>query len=349
MTAVSKKMIKNKSKIFSRIKFSQNNDQILQKKINIFFQLLNITVKTKPYLVVIVLHEYLRNLYPEDMFLKFTENNHKKRIAKTLKQLTELIELSNKIKSYNIKFKKELVHKNLIQKNDQVFSKIFIAHKNKIHEKKYLKNLKNLGLDKKYFKNKYILDAGTGAGRHAKIFSYLSARKIIAVDSKLTIKKNLKEIKIKNVIYKEGNVLNLKFRNSVFDFVNCYGVLHHTSSIDKGIQELLRVLKKGGFLFLCIYGKGGIFWDSRKKMNKLFKQIPQDYTAKIFEMINVPKERFVFEDCWYAPIETHTYKKKLEQMLSGYKINSFKKIINKNFEKNKKIWGDGDLLYLIKK
>ncbi len=338
-------MIKNKLIINS----SQNNKQLLQKELDIFFKLLNILVKTKPYLVVIVLHEYFRNLYPDDTFLKFSENNHKKRITKTLKQLIKFVKISSKIKSYNIKFKKELVHKNLIEKNDLVFSKIFLAHENKIHNKKYLNNLKNLGLNKRYFKNKYILDAGTGAGRHAKIFSSLSARKIIAVDNKLTIKKNLKETKIKNVIYKEGNVLNLKFRKSVFDFVNCYGVLHHTSTIDKGIQELLRVLKKGGYLLLYIYGRGGIYWKSRKEMNKIFRNIPQNYTRKIFEIINVPKERFIFEDCWYAPIETYTYKKKLEKILIGHKIDSFKRLINKTFEKNKNIWGDGELIYLIKK
>ena len=319
------------------------------KKINKFFHLLNIAVKTKPYLVIIVLHEYFRNLYPNDMFLKFTENNHKKRIEETLEQLTKLIELSNKIKTYNIKFKKEPIHKSLIQKNDQVFSKIFFDHKNKFYEKKYLNNLKKLGLDKRYFKNKYILDAGTGAGRHSKIFSSLSARKIIAVDGKLTINRNLQKNKIKNVIYKEGNVLNLKFKNSVFDFVNCYGVLHHTSNIDKGIQELLRVLKKGGYLLLYIYGRGGIYWKSRKEMNKIFRNIPQNYTKKMFEVINVPKERFIFEDCWYAPIEKYTYKKKLEKILIGYKIDSFKRLINKTFEKNKDIWGDGELIYLIKK
>ena len=337
-------MIKNKLIIDS-----SQNKQLLQKELDIFFKHLNIMVKTQPYLVVIVLHEYLRNLYPDDTFLKFSENNHKKRITKVLKQLIKFVKISNKIKTYNIKFEKELIHKNLIEKNDLVFSKTFLAHENKNHNKKYINNLKNLGLNKRYFKDKFILDAGTGAGRHAKIFSSLSARKIIAVDNKLTIKKNLNEPKIKNVIYKEGNVLNLKFKKSVFDFINCYGVLHHTSSIDKGIQELLRVLKKGGYLLLYIYGKGGIYWKSRKEMNKIFRKIPQNYTKKIFEMINVPKERFIFEDCWYAPIETYTYKKNLEKMFISHKIDSFKKLINKTFDKNKNIWGDGELVYLIKK
>ena len=337
-------MIKNKLIINS-----SQNKQLLHKELDIFFKHLNIMVKTKPYLVVIVLHEYLRNLYPDDTFLKFSENNHKKRITKVLKQLIKFVKISNKIKTYNIKFEKELIYKNLIEKNGLAFSQIFLNNQNRIHNKKYLNNLKNLGLNKRYFKDKFILDAGTGAGRHAKIFSSLSARKIIAIDGKLTIKKNLNEPKIKNVIYKEGNVLNLKFKKSVFDFVNCYGVLHHTSNIDKGIQELLRVLKKGGYLLLYIYGKGGIYWKSRKKMNKIFTKIPQNYTRKIFEMINVPKERFIFEDCWYAPIETYSYKKKLEKMFISHKIDSFERLINKTFEKNKNIWGDGDLIYLIKK
>ena len=111
-----------------------------------------------------------------------------KKISQTLKQLIKFVKISSKIKSYNIKFEKKLIHK-------------------------------NLGLNKRYFKDKFILDTGTGVGRNEKIFSSLSARKNIAVNNKLTIK-NLNEPKIKNVIYKEGNVLNLKFKKTVFDFVS---------------------------------------------------------------------------------------------------------------------------------
>lgn len=332
-----------------RIKSFKKNNYNLQKRIDFFFKLLNTTVKTKPYIVIIVLHEFFRNLYPEDIFLKFSENNHKKRISNKIEELTNFIILCNNIKSYEIKFKKEMIFKKLFRRNDQVFSKIFLHHNDIVHTKKYLKNLRKLGLDKKYFRNKYILDAGTGAGRHAKILSSLYAKKIIGIDNKLTIKKNLKEIKKKNITFKEGNVLNLKFKKSFFDFVNCYGVLHHTGNIEKGIKEILRVLKKGGYLLLFIYGNGGIFWNARKQMNRIFKKIPQYYTRKIFELLNVPNERFIFEDCWYAPIETYTYKNKLEKILKGHKVETFKRLINKTYEKNKSIWGDGDLIYLIKK
>ena len=39
-----------------------------------------------------------------------------KKISQTLKQLIKFVKISSKIKSYNIKFEKELIHKNLLKK-----------------------------------------------------------------------------------------------------------------------------------------------------------------------------------------------------------------------------------------
>ena len=49
----------------------------------------------------------------------------------------------------------------------------------------------------------------------------------------------------------------------------------------KAIKELFRVCKKGGLIYLYVYGKGGIYWDARQKMNKLMKKITKLY-SKIF-------------------------------------------------------------------
>ena len=70
-----KRMIKNKLIINS-----SQNKQLFHKELDLFFKLLNNMVKTKAYLVVIVLYEYFRNPYPDDTFLKFSENDHKKNI-----------------------------------------------------------------------------------------------------------------------------------------------------------------------------------------------------------------------------------------------------------------------------
>ena len=63
----------------------------------------------------------------------------------------------------------------------------------------------------------------------------------------------------------------------------------------------------------------------------------------------MPINRFVFEDCWYAPIEKYTSQKKLEEILRRLKVQSFKKLRDKVVEENKFIWGDGELKYLITK
>ena len=323
--------------------------EILNKKVNIFFTLLSSSVKTKPYFVVIILHEYFRNLYKEDIYLQFSEKNHKKRIINKLDDLIKLLKILNNIKSYKINFNKDKIESDLREKSSKVFSKIFLKKENNNHSINYFKSLKSLGLEKKYFKNKIILDAGTGAGRHAFLISKLEAKKIKAVDHKITVNKNLNFQYPKNIYFREGDVQNLNFKTSTFDFINCYGVLHHTSNVESGLKELLRVLKKGGYLYLYIYGSGGIYWDSRKRMNKLFKSIPQDYTKNILKIINTPIDRFIFEDCWYAPIEKHTSQKKLEQILKKLKVHSFKKFKDNIVEKNKFIWGDGELKYLITK
>lgn len=323
--------------------------EIINNKVNSFFTLLNSIVKTKPYFVVIILHEYFRNLYKEDPYLKFSEKNHKKRIINTLDNLIKLLEILNNIKSYKINFDSIKIEKDLRKNSSKVFSKIFIKKKNNKHNINYFKNLKYLGLEKKYFKNKIVLDAGTGAGRHAVLISKLKPKKIIAIDHKITINKNLKFKYPKNIYFREADVQNLLFKSSTFDFINCYGVLHHTYNIKNGLKELLRVLKKGGHLYLYIYGSGGIYWDSRKKMNKLFKNIPQDYTKNVLKIINSPIDRFIFEDCWYAPIEKYTSQEKLEQILEKLKVQSYKKLNDNVVERNKFIWGDGELKYLITK
>ena len=320
-----------------------------KKKLTKLFSLLNFIKKTKPYFAIFILHEFFRNLYPQDKYLNFNEKNHKKRIFKTINELINLLNIIKNIKSYEKRFNSINFDANLFDRNHKVFSQIFIKEIVRVDSKKYLTDLKYLGLDKKYFKNKTILDAGTGSGRHSILMSKLSPKKIIAIDHKSTIKLNLRNKNPKNINFIGGNVQKTKFKNCTFDFISCYGVLHHTENIEKGIKELLRVLKENGYLFLYIYGSGGIYHAARKKMNKFFKDIPQSYTEEFFKIMNVPKERLIFQDCWYAPVEHHTSKIKLEKILKKQNIKSFKKLLDKNSLKNKFLWGDGELKYLIKK
>lgn len=54
---------------------------------------------------------------------------------------------------------------------------------------------------------------------------------------------------------KIADVENLPFPENYFDFVYSWGVLHHTTNIEKAISEIYRVLKPGGNICIMLYHK----------------------------------------------------------------------------------------------
>jgi len=51
----------------------------------------------------------------------------------------------------------------------------------------------------------------------------------------------------------EASVASIPFPDGTFDFVVCSGVAHHTQNPEQSIQELMRVIKKGGVLYVSLY------------------------------------------------------------------------------------------------
>jgi SAM-dependent methyltransferase len=52
-----------------------------------------------------------------------------------------------------------------------------------------------------------------------------------------------------------GDAENLQFEDEAFDMVYSWGVLHHSPNTQKAIQEVFRVLKRGGVAKVMIYHK----------------------------------------------------------------------------------------------
>ena len=75
-----------------------------------------------------------------------------------------------------------------------------------------------------------------------------------------------------------NNAEQLPFKNNYFDFVLCQGVIHHMDKDLKGFKEIFRVVKKGGYSYISVQGKGGLINDftmkflrPRYKKDKVFK------------------------------------------------------------------------------
>lgn len=108
-------------------------------------------------------------------------------------------------------------------------------------------------MKKEDFKNKLVLDAGCGTGRHAYLSSKFGA-KVIAIDlgEGVVTAKNLN--KNNNVEVIQADIYNLPFKNNTFDFIYSIGVIHHLPNPQKGVESLNKKLKSGKEISIWIYG-----------------------------------------------------------------------------------------------
>lgn len=117
---------------------------------------------------------------------------------------------------------------------------------------KYLQSLKlNLNSDS------LVLDAGSGTGIITQAFhsSALPAQRIVSLDLSLkslgVAREELKEKHkfLSRTDFVESNVLAMPFPDETFELVLTCGVLEYTP-LDKGLEEMARVLKRGAALVL---------------------------------------------------------------------------------------------------
>ena len=68
-----------------------------------------------------------------------------------------------------------------------------------------------------------------------------------------TAKKSLGERS--NIEYQKADIQDLPFMNGTFDVVIANSMLYHVPDIEKGLQEVRRVLKKGGVFYCSTFGE----------------------------------------------------------------------------------------------
>jgi ubiquinone/menaquinone biosynthesis C-methylase UbiE len=115
---------------------------------------------------------------------------------------------------------------------------------------------------KKMKPKSFLLDVGCNAGR----FSIPAAKngfKVIGIDiTKKTLdaaKIRAKKEKFKNVKFMEGDFTNLKFKSNFFDYAICPRFTFNAVATEKyrlkALKEMLRVVKKDGFVFIESFNK----------------------------------------------------------------------------------------------
>lgn len=97
--------------------------------------------------------------------------------------------------------------------------------------------------------NKKILDVGSGWGEFVASVNLHGAKAFGIEPDEEEIKLSKMRLMIKkldNTVFM-GVGENLPFKDNIFDIVCCYSVLEHVQNRTKVIDEMVRVLKKGGF------------------------------------------------------------------------------------------------------
>jgi ubiquinone/menaquinone biosynthesis C-methylase UbiE len=165
------------------------------------------------------------------------------------------------------------------------------------------------------------LDAGCGGGRYSFALKSLGFGEVSGIDfSQLNIDNALKRKEskgISDINFQIGNVLDLPFEDSSFDFVFSNGVLHHTESTIKGLKEIRRVLKLKGKAWLYVIEKpGGLHWDMVEILRNLMQPVSRDYARAFFALIGVPGNRiFYILDHIMVPINERTTIQEIEDLI----------------------------------
>lgn len=126
------------------------------------------------------------------------------------------------------------------------------------------------------FKDRIVLDAGCGKGRHMFLAAQFAARTVIGVDLSDAVEvafRNTRELPNVHVI--QADILDLPFRKP-FDLVYSVGVIHHLPAPKSGFLELSNHVRSGGRVSIWVYGKEGNLW-----IEKLVDPVRKNITSRL--------------------------------------------------------------------
>lgn len=152
-------------------------------------------------------------------------------------------------------------------KTEEAFSAKWKNYNKSLHAKKWYNFQRDWFLDRFGWKNlsnfnkflktrKFILDAGTGIGNSAHLFSANSHAQVFAVDASESIVFAYRKYGHKsNIHFIQADLRNLPFKKKFFDFICSDQVLHHTDNTKLSFRNLIRYLQIGGLISIYVYKK----------------------------------------------------------------------------------------------
>jgi ubiquinone/menaquinone biosynthesis C-methylase UbiE len=113
---------------------------------------------------------------------------------------------------------------------------------------------------------KDVLEVGCGSGIAAQLLAEAGA-KLTAVDltpwAVETTRARMRAFGLDADVF-EADGEQLPFEDASFDVVFSWGVIHHSSDMDRALRELVRVCRSGGAIVLMVYHRRSLFYVAYK-------------------------------------------------------------------------------------
>ncbi len=173
-------------------------------------------------------------------------------------------------------------------KTEAAFSSKWKKYNKFYHQKNWFLRQQNWFLDRFGWKNlnnfnkflqtrSKILDAGTGIGNSAKLFSANPKSQVFAIDASESIDFAYKKYgKTPNIHFLQADLRRLPFRKRFFDFICSDQVLHHTKDTKTSFENLTKYLEKDGLISIYVYNK-------KAPMREFADDFIREHTTKMTE------------------------------------------------------------------
>lgn len=111
-----------------------------------------------------------------------------------------------------------------------------------------------VGVEYSDYSGQRVFDAGCGAGAQSRWILEHGADEIISMDLSRAIDVAGRKLSTeKSWLGIQGDLTNLPFKGPICDFVYCFGVIHHTKSAKRTIENILKVCNPGGLIAMNHY------------------------------------------------------------------------------------------------
>jgi ubiquinone/menaquinone biosynthesis C-methylase UbiE len=184
---------------------------------------------------------------------------------------------------------------------------------------------KFLGIDKA-MPGARVLDVGCGTARHMLLMKHFGVSEYVGLDrssASLQIARQVaEEEEFDRFRPLEGDLFRVPFPDDTFDVVVSWGVLHHTPDPYRGLAEMVRVCRKGGFVAVFLYNRWN-HWKFNRQKQRILAEAGEDMEAR-FQLAQrlygtksvdemTKSELLTFYDRYCHPYKSdHTYGEILE-------------------------------------